>query len=243
MVIITENVPFSLSIGLDLTLNEDFDFNNALTYINTLQELNVDYIVSPISIKNQELRKNVCKFEKSLNSINKKKDESSNFDKPIFVNDLQMKFFYWKNKFISKIHDIDLEDIPKNFDIINQDLNYANYINSKSSILEIDIEKIFLRDQTSFKQNTIDNSEEAEKNLLKKDYTNNLVEFKIQYEFYLVKLIKQFFAENFGRHLSVMLTFTKENYYYYSKLQSQIKNDDNFEVLLKIEEFLPDEVK
>lgn len=242
MVFITENVPFSLSIGLDLSLNEDYDYDNALTYITTLQEINIDYIVSPISKINQDLRRNVSRIEKTLNNSEIKKVENINFDKPIFINDFQMKFFYWKNKFISKIHVEDLEDIPKNFDIISQDLNYANYINSKSSVLEIDIEKIFMSDKPSLKLNK--HSEAVQKISSEKNETfevNN--KFKMQNEFYLVKLIKQFFAENIGRHLTVMLEFTKDNYYFYSKLQSQVNNIDNFEVLLKLNENLPDEVK
>lgn len=242
MVIITESVPFSMSIGLDLSLNEEFDFNNALTYINTLQEINIDYIVSPISIKNQEIRRNVCRIEKSLNSTNDKKIEFSNYDKPIFINDFQMKFFYWKNKFISKIHDIDLEDIPQNYDIISQDLNYANYINSKSSILEIDLKKIIEKDLINLKN--ISNEKGKEKDIIENQTDSNVYnKTKLQCGFYLVKLIKQFFAENIGRHLTIILKFTKENYYFYTKFQTQINNVDNFEVILKIDEDLPDEVK
>jgi len=240
MVIITDSVPFSLSIGLDLSFNEDYDYNNALAYINMLQEINIDYIVSPISKKNQELRRNVCNFEKTLYNSDLIKAENMKYDKPIFINDFQMKFFYWKNKFISKIHEIDLEDIPKNFDIISQDLNYANYINSKSSILEIDLENIFISDKPCIEDKNSIN--ETQKISFDKDVSNELNKFKLQNEFYLVKLIKQFFAENIGRHLTIMLEFNKDNYYFYSKLQSQINNIDNFEVLLKLNKNLPDEV-
>ncbi len=241
MVITSENVPFGLSIGLDLTQNEEYSYDFASTYIATLQELNIDYIVSPISVQNQEIRRNLVKAEKAINNqTTLDKNNIGKIEKPIFVNDFQMKFFYWKNKFISKIHDIDLTDIPNNFDIITQDLNYANYINSKSSIIEIDLEKIFLKDKPNL---ILEKSENEEIQInLNENKLNIYNRDRLQYEFYLVKLIKQFFAENVGRHLSVLLNFTRENYFFYSKLQNQINNIDNFEVLLKIQEELPDEV-
>lgn len=220
MVLSSDNVPFCIALGLDLTENEDFDFNKTSNWLNELTNINVDYIVSHISIKDQKLRRNFCQ------KIPKQKIDLENFqeNEPILINDFQMKFHMWKNKFISKIHEEDLKKISENFDLITQDLNYANYINSKSSILEIDLEKIF--ENFNFQEN-----ENVKENEL------------LSYEFYLVKLIKQFFSENVGRHLSISLNFTKNNFFFYTKLQNLVKNVDNFEVLLKIDNELPDEVR
>jgi len=245
MVITTENAPFSLSIGLDLSLNEDYIYEDAFKYISSLQVINIDYIISPISVKNQDLRKKKFIADKNLNSSNcLKLTENTDSEKPIFINDFQMKFFYWKNKFISKIHQEDLDDIPSNFDIISQDLNYANYINSKSSIIEIDLEKVFLKDKPKINLKKINhNSQSVNDKIIISEYIHNeIYNDQLQTEFYLVKLIKRFFAENFGRHLSILLNFTKESFFFYTKLQNQINNVDNFEVLLKLEENLPDEV-
>lgn len=224
MVLSCESVPFSISIGLDLSYNEEYSYDMAFEYITNLQQSNIDYIVSTISIKDQEARRNFYNREKRKTREN----ININEENPLFINDFQMKFPYWKNKFISKIHDEDLTDIRKNFDIISQDLNYANYINSKSSSLEIsDLNKIFSLNKAEIldeKENTV------------------FVSSDLQYNFCLVKLIRQFFAENVGRHLSLFLNFTKDNYFLYSKLQSQINHFDNFEVILKIDDELPDEV-
>ena len=236
MVFSSENIPFSLNVGLDFTLNEDYSYEQSLQYISLLQQSNIDYIVSPISLKNQEIRRKIFDLEKNQNDkyINENSENIINtedFVKPIFVNDYQMNFFYWKNKFVSKIHNEDLTDLAKNLDIISQDLNYANYINSKSSIIEIDLKKIF-----------------GNEKLEKKNVNNDLITIneyscdKLNEEFYLVKLIKKFLSENQGRHLSILLNFSRENFFFYLKLQSQISNTDNFEVILKMEENLPDEV-
>jgi hypothetical protein len=238
MVLSSDNNPFSIALGLDLTENEDFDFNKTSHWLSQLTTINIDYIVSNISIKDPKIRKNFCK------NINQNLDNSEeNKLGPILINDFQMKFHMWKNNFISKIHNEDLKNISENFDIITQDLNYANYINSKSSILEINLEDIF--ENKNKNKNFIGNNNKNVSDInaiIDIDINNTSSICILQNEFILVKLIKQFLSENIGRHLSISMNFTKKNFFYYTKLQNQISNVDNFEVLLKLGNELPDEV-
>ena len=94
MVFSSENIPFSLNVGLDFTLNEDYSYEQSLQYISLLQQSNIDYIVSPISLKNQEIRRKIFDLEKNQNDkyINENSENIINtedFVKPIFVNDYQ----------------------------------------------------------------------------------------------------------------------------------------------------------
>ena len=124
-----QEIPYSLSIGIDISKNEiekekELDF--PIEIIKSNEFSNYDYLITPISIKDKNLRK---KFP----------NENSN---PIFIDDYySISSSLFKNQIIAKLHDEDFNNIKENLDIINKDLDYCNhisvkYINLKYSFLQ-----------------------------------------------------------------------------------------------------------
>jgi hypothetical protein len=119
----TEKIPYPLNFGLDLSNYEIFfDSDNVISDVaSKLNDLKIDYIISNVSIKNQNIRH----------------DSLQNFTKPIFIHDYSLFSYEWKNKFIGKLHDEDVEKIKEYHDLIKIDLEYNIHISSKSIITKI----------------------------------------------------------------------------------------------------------
>jgi hypothetical protein len=89
--------------------------------VTKLNELKIDYLISNVSIKNQIIRK----------------ESIQNFTIPIFLNDYSLLSYEWKNKFIGKTHDEDINEIKNNYELIKMDMDYCNHIGSKFIITKI----------------------------------------------------------------------------------------------------------
>jgi hypothetical protein len=118
----TENIPYSLSIGLDVTnLMEDLNQEIIIDTVYALDENSYDYIVSHVSSN----------------------DRGSDMTKPIFIDDYIMNSYYWKTKFVAKIHNEDMQ--PFNDRLAYQDMEYAYHLNTKGVIIDnVELNNLFI---------------------------------------------------------------------------------------------------
>ena len=113
-----EEIPFDLFIGLELTNLINDNLNLPYQIIKSKNFYFFDYIVSNISIEDQIVRQN---FPNNTN------------DKYIFIDDYySISTNFYKNYFVSKIHNSDLESINKYSNLIINDLNYSNHLSVKN---------------------------------------------------------------------------------------------------------------
>jgi type II protein arginine methyltransferase len=124
MVFTTDKIPYPLNFGLDLSRYSDLIISNSIQIlpdlISKLDEQNLDYIISPVSLSDRETR---------INSI-------KNFTTPIFIDDYSLFAYEWRNKFSSKIHNDDLVNL--NEDLIKMDFDYAGHIGAKYTLINLD---------------------------------------------------------------------------------------------------------
>jgi hypothetical protein len=112
----SETIPYTINVGIDISaIKNDFDSTSLIDFITSLEDKKIDYIISNVSIGDQETRRN------NLKEINN----------PFFLDDYMLFGHEWRTKFAAKIHQEDIENIKNNFDLIEQDLDYACHINAK----------------------------------------------------------------------------------------------------------------
>ena len=113
-----QEIPYSISIGIDISKNEikDNELDFPIDIIKSNEFSNYDYLITPISIKDKNLRKNFP-------------NENT---EPIFIDDYySISSSLFKNQIIAKLHDDDFNLIKDNLDVINKDLDYCNHISVK----------------------------------------------------------------------------------------------------------------
>ena len=113
-----QEIPYSISIGIDISKNEikDNELDFPIDIIKSNEFSNYDYLITPISIKDKNLRKNF---------------PNENLE-PIFIDDYySISSSLFKNQIIAKLHENDFISIKDNIDIINKDLDYCNHISVK----------------------------------------------------------------------------------------------------------------
>jgi hypothetical protein len=117
----TDNIPYPLNIGIDISnIINALDNNLISDCVMKLEENNLDFIISPISSFNKNER---------INALNEMLH-------PIFLDDFILLSHEWKNKFVSELHHEDLLDLSSNENLIYQDFEYANHIYCRSVIFD-----------------------------------------------------------------------------------------------------------
>jgi hypothetical protein len=121
MVFSKDNIPYTLSVGLDISTNKDIIKTNKLfDLISKCEEYKIDYIISNISINDDNTRSEI----------------HNNFNEPIYIDDYLLFSHEWKNSFVCKIHGEDVKHLSSKYNLILQDLEYASHISCKNIIIE-----------------------------------------------------------------------------------------------------------
>ena len=119
-----EKIPYPLHFGLDIPYNyHKFDQKIIFNYFSKLDEIKFDYLICTVSIEDLKVRTNGI---------------SNNFS--IYLNDYLLLSYEWKNKFVAKIHENDVTDLKNNYELIQNDMEYANHINTKYIVINFKIE-------------------------------------------------------------------------------------------------------
>jgi hypothetical protein len=128
MVFMTEKIPYSLNIGVDLSYYGDLFFNYSIEILpdilTKINQLNLDYFVTNISRRDRKL---------DINFSSQMEIQS-----PIFIDDYSLFAYEWKNKHVGRIHDVDMIDFMNNQEKFKADLEYLAHINSKFILIRFD---------------------------------------------------------------------------------------------------------
>lgn len=114
-------IPYSLDIGIDVSSLCQTNINDVFKLIKTSAFSDYNYIITHISISDQELRKQYFIHPTY----------------PVFLDDYyESTASILKSQFIAKLHYSDLVSISLNHNLIIQDLNYCNHISTKAILLK-----------------------------------------------------------------------------------------------------------
>lgn len=117
MVFLTEKIPYGINVGLDLS---DVYLNQSLfDAITKLEEFQIDYLVNHVSIENSQIKKDYL--------------NSENFNNTIYLDEYLLFSNEWKNKFVGKLYDEDIQNInnKNSHELLQNDIEYNYHVNSR----------------------------------------------------------------------------------------------------------------